>query len=76
MAQIPSFQIVHLPPVISQQQFSQYIGVSVDTVRGWVEQRTLPTVKIGRQRYINIVGLTDALIAGKSRFCKGDYKQQ
>ncbi|WP_044616459.1 helix-turn-helix domain-containing protein [Gynuella sunshinyii] len=63
-----------LPPVLSQQQFSEYVGVSSDTVRGWVEQRTLPTIKIGRQRYINIVGLTDALNNGKSRFCKGDYK--
>ena len=62
-----------LPPIMSQEQLSHFIGVTQDTVRGWVEQRTIPTVKIGRKRYINAVKLAEDLSSGKTVFCKGDY---
>lgn len=63
-----------LPPIASQEQFSNLIGVSKATVSGFVETDTLPHVKIGRQRFINIVKLVDDLKAGKTTFWRGDYQ--
>ena len=62
-----------LPPVSSQEQFSQWIGVTPDTVRGWVENNTIPHVKIGRARYINVARLADMLREGKTIFSRGDF---
>lgn len=63
-----------LPPIASQEQFSNLIGVTKATVRGFVETDALPHVKIGRQRFINIVKLVDDLKAGKTTFSRGDYQ--
>lgn len=68
--------IVHLAvisPVLSQEQFANFTGVTPDTVRGWVENDTVPTVKLGRQRFINIVSFFDDLKSGKTIFSRGDY---
>ena len=62
-----------LPPVSSQEQFSQYLGVTKDTIRGWVEQDTIPHVKIGRQRYINVIAFVKLLESGKTIFSSGDF---
>lgn len=62
-----------LPPIASQEHFSNLIGVTKATVRGFVETDALPHVKIGRQRFINIVKLIDDLKAGKTVFARGDY---
>lgn len=62
-----------LPPVSSQEQFSQFLGVTKDTVRGWVETDAVPHVKIGRQRFINIVAFVKLLEAGKTVFTRGDF---
>lgn len=64
-----------LPPVMSQQQFASFTGVTDDTVRGWVENKTVPTVKIGRQRFINVTNFAEELRSGKSIFVKGDYDE-
>lgn len=68
------FQNVVMPPVSSQAQFAHWVGVSDDTVRGWVENRTLPTVKIGRQRFICLKTYLQEVEAGKTIFNSGDYK--
>ena len=65
-----------LPPIASQEQFSHLIGVTKATVRGFVETDTLPHVKVGRQRFINIVKLIEDLKAGKTIFARGDYHQE
>ncbi|AJQ93623.1 MULTISPECIES: helix-turn-helix domain-containing protein [Gynuella] len=70
-----SIRLSALPPVMSQEQLSLFIGVTPATVRGWVEQRTIPTVKIGRQRYINTIKLAEDLSSGKTIFTKGDYNE-
>ena len=62
-----------LPPIVSQEKFSNLIGVTKDTIRGFVETDALPHIKIGRQRFINIVKLVDDLKAGKTTFARGDY---
>lgn len=63
-----------IPPISSQTQFANWVGVSDDTVRGWVENRTLPTVKIGRQRFICLKTYLQEVEAGKTIFNSGDYK--
>lgn len=65
-----------LPPVSSQEQFSQFLGVSKDTVRGWVETDAIPHVKIGRQRFINVVEFVNLLQAGKTLFTRGDFSHE
>lgn len=65
-----------LPPIASQEHFSNLIGVTKATVRGFVETDALPHVKIGRQRFINIVRLVDDLKAGKTTFARGDYQHR
>lgn len=62
-----------LPPVSSQEQFSQFLGVSKDTVRGWIETDAVPHVKIGRQRFVNIVAFVKLLESGKTVFTRGDF---
>jgi len=63
-----------ISPVMSQEMFSSFIGVTKDTVRGWVEQGTVATVKIGRQRYINVKRIVSDLEEGKTIFTRGDYE--
>ncbi|OZY86764.1 hypothetical protein CBP51_07065 [Cellvibrio mixtus] len=62
-----------ISPVVSQEQFATFIGATPDTVRGWVENDTLPHVKLGRSRYINIIAFVDDLKNGKTIFSRGDY---
>lgn len=64
-----------LPPVCGQAQFASWIGVSVDTVRGWVEIGTIPTVKIGRQRFVDVLGYINAWKNGKTIFQRGDFSE-
>jgi excisionase family DNA binding protein len=62
-----------LPPLLSREHFANYVGTTLDTVRGWAQTDTIPTVKVGRHRLINIAKLTEDLQAGKSSFSQGDY---
>lgn len=45
-------------------------------LRGWVETYTLPTVKIGRRRVINLHRIRRDIERGKSVFCQGDYADE
>jgi len=63
-----------LPPLLSREHFANYVGTTLDTVRGWAQTDTIPTVKVGRHRLINIAKLTEDLISGKSSFNQGDYR--
>ena len=64
-----------LPPLLSREHFARYVGTTLDTVRGWAQTDTIPTVKVGRHRLINIAKLTADLNAGKSSFSQGDYSE-
>ncbi len=46
-------------PIMDQEAFSQKIGISQDTVRGMVETNRLPSIKIGKRRFVNIAELTN-----------------
>lgn len=64
-----------LPPVLSREQFAAYTGTTNDTVRGWIQTNTIPTIKMGRQRLVNIAKLVKDLQNGKTNFRQGDYKE-
>lgn len=44
------------------ERFAETVGVSVDTVRGWVERGYVPSVRIGRRRLVNTAALYVELI--------------
>ena len=75
----PEFKLVKhfnfsvLPPLLTREQFSSLLGTTPDTVRGWIQTDTIPTVKIGRQRLVNLALITEELKNGKSDFKPGDY---
>lgn len=63
-------------PFCSQLVFAQTLGIediTEDVVRGWVESKTIPSVKIGRRRVINLLRICRDVERGKSIFCNGDY---
>jgi len=62
-----------LPPLISRELFAAFTGATMDTVRGWAQTNTIPTVKVGRQRLINMDELLKDLRNGKTTFRQGDY---
>lgn len=64
------------PPFCSQLTLARMLGIeqiTEDVVRGWVESSTLPTVKIGRRRVINLHRIRKDLDGGKTVFSAGDY---
>lgn len=66
-------------PLCSQQVLAEMMGldqITEDVVRGWVESYTVPTVKIGRRRVINLQRIRRDLDRGKTIFCAGDYSDE
>lgn len=66
-------------PFCTQLVLAEMMGVeqiTEDVVRGWVESNTLPTVKIGRRRVINLHRIRRDIERGKSVFCQGDYADE
>lgn len=72
----PGVNFSILPPLISREMFAAFTGTSMDTVRGWAQTHTIPTVKVGRQRLINIEKLLKDLRDGKTTFRQGDYGEK
>lgn len=58
MEQAPIFINYLDCPVVHKEKFAQEVGVTVDTVNGWIDQGYLPTFCIGRHRLINKLRLT------------------
>lgn len=65
--------LVVIPPLMSQEQFSVFIGKPQSTITGWVATRAVPTVKVGGSRLINFDRLCSDLRGGKAQFVRGDY---
>lgn len=66
-------------PFCSQMVFAEMLGIEDVTpavVRGWVESATVPTVKIGRRRVINLHRIRRDIDRGKTVFCAGDYADE
>lgn len=47
-------------PIMTQELFATKIGVTKDSVRGMIPR--LPTMKIGKRRFINVAALTDTCL--------------
>ncbi|MEH6539419.1 DNA-binding protein [Halopseudomonas sp.] len=66
-------EVIRNVPFCTHEALAQMVGVSDDVARGWVEMRTVPSVKIGRRRVINLARIMTDLSHGKTIFCSGDY---
>ncbi|MCB5206537.1 hypothetical protein [Methylovorus mays] len=45
-------------PVMSRSKFAQHVGVTEDTVTGWINKGYLPVVEIGKYRLVNLALVT------------------
>jgi len=45
-------------PVMTKEMFAKKVGLTEETIRGMIYAKTLPTVKRGKHRLINIAALT------------------
>lgn len=66
-------------PFCTQMAFGQMLGmeeITEDVVRGWVEMKTISTVKIGRLRVINLHRIRGDLERDESIFSQGDYEDE
>ncbi len=70
---LPSIQLVTLPPVLTQAQFAAFTGTTKLTVKGWINNKTIPSVKIGKQRFVDVVNLVEQLKLGREVFCAQDF---
>lgn len=41
-------------PVMSRKKFAELVGVTEDTVTGWINRGNLPVVEIGKYRLVNL----------------------
>ncbi|MAG66960.1 MAG: DNA-binding protein [Pseudomonadales bacterium] len=57
----------------SKEIFAAMLGVSVDTVIAWIQSKTVPSVKMGRPRLVNLAQIRTDLANGKTIFAQGDY---
>ncbi|UTH32747.1 DNA-binding protein [Ectopseudomonas hydrolytica] len=57
----------------SKEVFAMMMGVSDDTVVSWMQTGTVPSVKMGRPRVVNLAKLRADLAKGKTVFAQGDY---
>lgn len=46
-------------PLVTQERFAELSGVPEGVVRGWISKGTLPTMKVGRWRLVNLKALFD-----------------
>ncbi|WP_232827798.1 DNA-binding protein [Marinomonas shanghaiensis] len=49
-------------PILTSERFAELIGVTQDVVLSSIKRGYLPTVKIGKRRYVNVVRLTQELL--------------
>lgn len=45
-------------PLMSRSKFAQHVGVTEDTVTGWINKGYLPVVEIGKYRLVNLALVT------------------
>ncbi|MCB4809699.1 hypothetical protein LG204_00010 [Methylovorus menthalis] len=45
-------------PVMARRKFADLVGVTEDTVTGWINKGYLPVVEIGKYRLVNLALVT------------------
>lgn len=60
----------------SKEIFAAMIGVSIDTVIAWIQTNTIPSIKMGRPRLVNLAQIRTDLAKGKTIFTQGDYPDE
>lgn len=60
----------------SIEVFSLMVGVTQDTVKSWVQTGTVPSIKMGRPRLVNLELIRKDLGKGKTIFAQGDYDDE
>src|SRR5690606_40716640 len=53
----PPFALLSAVPVMTKERFAELVGVEVGVVRGMLDRSHLPSVKIGRHRFVNVAAL-------------------
>lgn len=61
---------------VSGEIFAAMVGVSHDTVKSWMQTGTVPSVKMGRPRLVNLAAIRTDLSKGKTIFAQGDYADE
>ena len=56
-----NFSVAPFAPILTTDKFADLIGVTKSVVDNWVKRGYISTVKIGRRRFINVVGLVSSL---------------
>jgi excisionase family DNA binding protein len=51
---------------LNMEEISQYLGVSKDTVRGWIKKGAIPGHKVGRQYKFKVSEVDGWITSGKS----------
>lgn len=60
----------------SLEIFAAMVGVSEDTVKSWVQVGTVPSIKMGRPRLVNLAQIRADLAKHKTIFSQGDYTDE
>lgn len=60
----------------SKEIFAAMVGVSIDTVISWIQTNTIPSIKMGRPRLVNLAQIRTDLGKGKTIFAQGDYPDE
>mgnify|MGYP002713111090 CR=1 FL=1 len=50
------------PPVMTTEKFADLTGVTHQTVVGLIKKGHLPSIKIGRRRWVNVAAFTRELL--------------
>src|SRR3990167_2957575 len=62
--------------ICSHEIFAAMVGVTADTVKSWMQTGTVPSVKMGRPRLVNLAQVRADLSRGKTIFVQGDYSDE
>jgi len=62
----PSLALLIAVPVMTKERFAELVGVEVGVVRGMLDRSYLPSIKIGRHRFINVAALQARCLAENS----------
>lgn len=57
-SEAPLIPVYPLVPVMTRQRFCELSGVSEEVARGWMQKGSVPTVKVGKRRLVNVAALT------------------